>query len=31
MTIQVSKGFLEVAGGKAQVIVANPSGIICNG
>ncbi|HEK1719888.1 TPA: hemagglutinin repeat-containing protein, partial [Proteus mirabilis] len=25
------KGFLEVAGGKAQVIVANPSGIICNG
>lgn len=25
------KGFLEVAGGKAQVIVANPAGIICNG
>ncbi|MFI8416397.1 hemagglutinin repeat-containing protein [Serratia sp. NPDC078593] len=25
------RGFLEVAGGKAQVIVANPSGIICNG
>lgn len=25
------KGFIEVAGGKAQVIIANPSGIICNG
>ncbi|MBJ2065020.1 hemagglutinin repeat-containing protein [Serratia odorifera] len=25
------RGFLEVAGGKAQVIVANPAGIICNG
>ncbi|MEQ4924671.1 hemagglutinin repeat-containing protein, partial [Proteus hauseri] len=25
------KGFLEVAGGKAQVIIANPAGIICNG
>ncbi|MBG3014627.1 hemagglutinin repeat-containing protein [Proteus faecis] len=25
------KGFLEVAGSKAQVIVANPAGIICNG
>ncbi|WP_254844622.1 hemagglutinin repeat-containing protein [Serratia marcescens] len=25
------RGFLEVAGGKAQVIVANPAGIVCNG
>ncbi|MDC9589540.1 hemagglutinin repeat-containing protein [Xenorhabdus sp. XENO-10] len=25
------RGFLEVAGGRAQVIVANPSGIVCNG
>ncbi|ALX95979.1 hypothetical protein AV650_21630 [Serratia fonticola] len=25
------RGFLEVAGGKAQVIVANPSGIVCDG
>ncbi|VEI20617.1 Filamentous hemagglutinin [Serratia plymuthica] len=25
------RGFLEVAGGKAQVIVANPAGILCNG
>lgn len=25
------KGFLEVAGGKAQVIVANPAGILCDG
>ncbi|WP_099139523.1 hemagglutinin repeat-containing protein, partial [Xenorhabdus mauleonii] len=25
------QGFLEVAGGRAQVIVANPSGIVCNG
>ncbi|MGV8927788.1 MAG: hemagglutinin repeat-containing protein, partial [Ewingella sp.] len=25
------RGFLEVAGGKAQVIVANPSGILCDG
>ncbi|AVD63303.1 hemagglutinin repeat-containing protein [Serratia sp. CY49633] len=25
------RGFMEVAGGKAQVIVANPAGIVCNG
>ncbi|XBS69608.1 filamentous hemagglutinin N-terminal domain-containing protein [Acerihabitans sp. KWT182] len=25
------RGFLEVAGGRAQVIIANPSGIVCNG
>ncbi|WP_431022266.1 hemagglutinin repeat-containing protein [Erwinia rhapontici] len=25
------RGFLEVAGGRAQVIVANPAGIVCNG
>ncbi|SUX30469.1 hemagglutinin repeat-containing protein [Chromobacterium vaccinii] len=25
------RGFLEVAGGRAQVIVANPSGILCDG
>ena len=25
------RGFLEVAGGKAQVIVANPAGLVCNG
>ena len=25
------RGFLEVAGGRAQVIVANPSGIVCSG
>jgi len=25
------RGFLEVAGGKAQVVVANPSGILCDG
>ena len=25
------RGFMEVAGGRAQVIVANPAGIICNG
>ncbi len=25
------RGFMEVAGGKAQVIVANPVGIVCNG
>ena len=25
------RGFLEVAGGKAQVVVANPSGIVCDG
>ncbi|WP_413739800.1 hemagglutinin repeat-containing protein [Sodalis sp. RH14] len=25
------RGFLEVAGGMAQVIVANPSGIVCDG
>ncbi len=25
------RGFLEVAGSKAQVIVANPAGIVCNG
>lgn len=25
------RGFMEVAGGRAQVIVANPSGIVCNG
>jgi len=25
------RGFLEVAGGRAQVIVANPAGILCNG
>ncbi|MGP2800582.1 hemagglutinin repeat-containing protein [Serratia ureilytica] len=25
------RGFLEVAGGKAKVIVANPAGIVCNG
>ncbi|MFC0228675.1 two-partner secretion domain-containing protein, partial [Serratia aquatilis] len=25
------RGFLEVAGGKAQVVVANPSGIMCDG
>ncbi|OTA16719.1 hemagglutinin-related protein [Xenorhabdus beddingii] len=25
------QGYLEVAGGRAQVVVANPSGIVCNG
>ncbi|TEW81144.1 filamentous hemagglutinin N-terminal domain-containing protein [Serratia marcescens] len=25
------RGFMEVAGSKAQVIVANPAGIVCNG
>lgn len=25
------RGFLEVAGGKAQVVLANPSGIMCDG
>ena len=25
------RGYMEVAGGRAQVIVANPSGIVCNG
>jgi len=25
------RGFLEVAGGKAQVVVANPAGIVCDG
>ena len=25
------RGFMEVAGGKAQVIVANPAGIVCDG
>ena len=25
------RGFLEVAGGRAQVVVANPSGIVCDG
>ncbi len=25
------RGFLEVAGGRAQVIVANPAGIVCDG
>ena len=25
------RGFMEVAGGKAQVIVANPAGIVCKG
>ncbi|MCT2387452.1 two-partner secretion domain-containing protein [Erwinia pyrifoliae] len=25
------RGFMEVAGGRAQVIVANPAGIMCNG
>ncbi len=25
------RGFMEVAGGKTQVIVANPAGIVCNG
>jgi len=25
------RGYMEVAGGRAQVIVANPAGIICNG
>ncbi|WP_024912763.1 hemagglutinin repeat-containing protein [Chania multitudinisentens] len=25
------RGFLEVAGGKAQVVVANPAGILCDG
>jgi len=25
------RGYMEVAGGRAQVIVANPAGIVCNG
>ncbi|WP_431225573.1 filamentous hemagglutinin N-terminal domain-containing protein [Serratia sp. L9] len=25
------RGFLEVAGGKAQVVIANPAGIVCDG
>lgn len=25
------RGFMEVAGGQAQVIIANPAGIVCNG
>ncbi|MDR3434302.1 MAG: filamentous hemagglutinin N-terminal domain-containing protein, partial [Rouxiella aceris] len=25
------RGYMEVAGGRAQVIIANPSGIVCNG
>ncbi|MGG6124916.1 filamentous hemagglutinin N-terminal domain-containing protein, partial [Pantoea allii] len=25
------RGYMEVAGGRAQVIVANPSGIVCDG